>query len=142
MLVGQCFYRDSMDLIQTNVVVSLLSAALMLAAIIFILTYGIGSFSSRPGEMSRKVVLLSLCYFFGSPIFLIMGVDWLTEQVLRSTPRPGLSPFTLNIGASALGFTAVLNVFCGFITAYLYLKGSLTLSQVLANIRRWLRTRR
>lgn len=93
--------------------------------------------------MSRKVVLLSLCYFFGSPIFLIMGVDWLTEQVLHvSTQRPGLSPFTLNIGASALGFTAVLNVFCGFITAYLYLKGSLTLSQVLANIRRWLRTRR
>ena len=132
-----------MDLIQINVVVSLLCAVMMLAAIIFILTYGIGSFSSKPGEMSLKVVLCGLFYFFGSPIFLFMGVAWLTEQVLLiRTQRPSLSPFTLNIGASALGFAAVLNIFCGFVTAYLYLKGNLTLKRALTNVRRWLRARK
>lgn len=132
-----------MDLIQINVVVSLFSAAMMLAAIIFIITYGVGSFSSKPGEISRKIVLLSLFYFFGSPIFLFMGVGWLTEQILIiRTQQPSLSPFSLNIGASALGFAAVLNVFCGLVTAYLYLKGNLTVNRALTNFRRRLRARK
>jgi hypothetical protein len=132
-----------MDLTQINVVVSLLSAAMMFAAIIFIITYGIGSFSSRPGEISLKFVVFSLFYFLGSPIFLIMGVDWLTEQALLiQTQRPGLSPFSLNIGASALAFTAVLNIFCGIVTVYLYLRGNLTLNRALNNFRRWLTARK
>lgn len=128
-----------MDLTVVNVLVSLFSAAVMMGAIIYILTYIIGSYSSRSGSMSLKVVLYSLFYFFGSTIFLFMGVEWLTE-VARTRTQGGQS-FYLNIGASALALAALLNLLCGFLTVFLYLKGQISQSLTLHRISNSIRTR-
>lgn len=105
----------------------------MLAAIIYMLTYVLGSFSSRSGAMSLNVVVWSLLYFFGSTIFLVMGVRWLSDLARQHA-------YFLNIGASALSLNALLHVACGFLTVSMYLKGQvsqgLTLQQVLNGIRR------
>jgi hypothetical protein len=90
-----------MDLLLINTVVSLISAVAMFVAIIYILTYMLGSFSSRSGSMSPRVVLFSLSYFFGSTVLLFLGVEW-----------------------SALAVNALLHILCGFLTAFLYLKGN------------------
>ena len=128
-----------MDLAVMNVLLSLFSAALMMGAIIYILTYIIGSYSSRSGSMSLKVVLYSLLYFFGSTIPLFMGVEWLTE-VARARTQGGQS-FYLNIGASALALAALLNLICGFLTVFLYVKGQISLGQTLQRVSNNIRTR-
>lgn len=122
-----------------NVLVSLFSAALMMGAIIYILTYIIGSYSSRSGSMSLKVVFYSLFYFFGSTIPLFMGVEWLTEVALSRTQ--GGQSFYLNIGASALALAALLNFICGFLTVFLYVKGQVSLGRTLQRISNSIRTR-
>jgi hypothetical protein len=121
-----------------NVIVSLLSAVLMFGAIIFMLIYVVGTLSSKSGTLSLRIVVGSLLYFFGSTFFLIKGVEWVSEMGRLGTPSGSFSPFQLNIGASALGFTAVLHIFCGILTAFLYLQGQGTLG----NIRHRLRARK
>jgi len=121
-----------------NVIVSLSSAILMMAAIVFMLTYVIGTLSSKSGTLSLKVVVGSLVYFFGSTVVLFKGAEWVSQIGRTAAPSGGFSPFQLNIGASALGFTALLHVFCGVLTAFLYLQGQGTLT----NIRRRLRVRK
>ena len=127
-----------MDFAEINVWISLLSGAMMLAAIVYMLTYMLGSFSSKSGAQSLKVVFFSLLYFFGSVAPLWMGVEWLME-VARARAARGTEAFSLNIGASALALNAVLHIFCGFLTIGLYLKGlrsqGLTLERVLNDIR-------
>jgi hypothetical protein len=108
-----------MDLLSLTVVVSILSAALMMVAIIYILTYVVGAFSSRSPVMSLKFVLSSLIYFFGSTIFLLIGSEWVSA--LARVPTDGM-PFFLNVGASALAFAALLHVSCGFLAAFMYLR--------------------
>lgn len=114
-----------MDLLLINTVVSLISAVAMFVAIIYILTYMLGSFSSRSGSMSPRVVLFSLSYFFGSTVLLFLGVEWLSglsrEYHLQQLPG---QVFYLNVGASALAVNALLHILCGFLTAFLYLKGN------------------
>lgn len=109
-----------MDAISVAAVISILSAVMMMAAIVYILTYVVGSFSSKSGTMSRRFVLSSLLYFFGSTVFLVKGSDWLSD--LARTPMDGLL-FSLQIGAAALTLSAILHAFCGFVTAVLYLRG-------------------
>lgn len=108
-----------MDPLSFAMVLSLLSVVAMMAAIIYILTYILGSFSLKSRVISQKFVLSSLFYFFGSTIFLFMGVQWLRD--LASVPLNG-KPFILNIGASALVLNALLHILCGFITAFVYLR--------------------
>lgn len=113
-----------MDLLLINTIVSLLSAIAMFVAIIYILTYILGSFSSKSGTISPKLVLFSLTYFFGSTIFMFMGVEWLSglsQAYWRQRPESDI--FALNIGASALGLNALLHIICGLLTAFLYLRG-------------------
>ncbi len=116
-----------MDLLLINTVVSLVSAVAMFVAIIYILTYMLGSFSSRSGSMSPRVVVISLAYFFGSTVLLFLGVEWLSglsrEYHLQQLPG---QVFYLNVGASALAVNALLHILCGFLTAFLYLKGNLS----------------
>lgn len=121
-----------------NVIVSLSSAVLMMAAIVFMLTYVVGTLSSKSGTLSLKVVVGSLFYFFGSTLVLFRGTQWVSELGRTEAASGSFSPFQLNIGASALGFTALLHVFCGLLTAFLYLQGQGTL----ASIRRRLRVRK
>jgi len=128
-----------MDLAVVNVLVSLFSAAVMMGAIVYIVTYIIGSYSSRSGSMSLKVVLYSLFYFFGSTIPLFMGVEWLTEVALMRAQ--GDQSFFLNIGASALAMAALLNLLCGSLTIFLYLKGQISQSLTLYRISNSIRTR-
>jgi len=109
-----------MDPFALTVGVSLISAAAMFVAIIYILTYIIGSFSSRSGVMSLKFVLFSLLYFFGSTLLFIVGSDWLSG--LARVPVDGV-PYFLNIGASALALAALLHICCGFLTSFMYLRG-------------------
>ena len=123
-----------MDIGILNVLVSLFAAALMMVDIVYILTYIIGSYSSRAGSMSMKVVLFSLLYFFGSTIFLFMGVEWLTQMALAGTS------FYLSIGASALALAGFLNIICGFLTLFLYVRGQVSLGRSLQRARRSLRT--
>lgn len=115
----------------------------MMVAIIYIITYILGSFSSRSGAMSLRFVLFSLSYFFGSTVFIFIGVEWLID-VARVRALEGHS-FYLNIGASALALAALLHVICGLLTALLYLRGqmsqSLTLQRVLNSIRTRLKSR-
>jgi len=113
-----------MDLLTLNIIVSLLSATAMFAAIVYILIYILGSFSSKSGTMSPRLVLISLTYFFGSTIVLFIGVEYLSgisQDYWRQ--NPGVSVFALNIGASALGLNALLHIICGLLTALLYLRG-------------------
>lgn len=126
-----------MDPWTINVIVSLASAALMMAAIIFMLTYVVGTLSSKSGTLSDKVVVGSLLYFFGSTVVLFMGAQWVSEiaRTAGSSTQPGFSPFQLNIGATALGFTALLHIFCGVLTAFLYLQGRGTLTQIRRRLR-------
>ncbi len=128
-----------MELEVINVLVSLFAAALMVADIVYILTYIIGSYSSRSGSMSLRVVTISLLYFFGSTIFLFMGVEWLTA-VARERVEGGAS-FYLNIGASALALAALLNIINGFLTLFLYVKGQVSLGRSLQRARRSLQKR-
>lgn len=109
-----------MDLFSISIGFSLLSAVVMFVAIIYIITYVIGSFSSRSGAMSLKFVLFSLLYFFGSTILLLMGSEWLAD--LARVPLDGL-PYYLNVGAACLAFAALLHICCGFLAAFMYLKG-------------------
>lgn len=102
-----------------NVAISILSAALMMVAIIYILTYILGAFSSKSRVMSLKFVLSSLFYFFGSTIFLVVGSEWVSA--LARVPIDGL-PFFLNVGAGALAFAALLHISCGFLAAFMYLR--------------------
>jgi hypothetical protein len=113
-----------MDLLLVNVLISLASVAAMIGAIVYILTYILGSFSSKSGSMSLKFVLYTLFYFFGSTIILSIGVEWLMD-LARSRAQAGTA-FYLNIGASALALNAILHIFCGFLTALLYLKGRIS----------------
>lgn len=133
-----------MDLLQINIIVSIFSATMMMAAIIYLLTYALGSFSSKSGSMSLRFVLYSLLYFFGSTVLLFMGVEWLTGIAQAQTGRE--MAFYLNIGAAGLALTAVLNTFSGFITGLLYVRGQMsqrrTLQRALDNIRRWFKTRK
>jgi hypothetical protein len=131
------------DLISINVVVSLLGAVEMMVAIVYILTYILGTYSSKSGSMSLRFVLQSLLYFWGSTIFLFMGVNWLTDVAISRTQ--GGEGFYLNIGASALALAALLNILCGFLTAFLYVRGQtslgLTLQRASDNIRTKLKSR-
>ena len=114
-----------MDLLTLNIIVSLLSAAAMMAAVVYILVYILGSYSSKSGTMSPRLVLISLTYFFGSTVVLFIGVEWLgglSRDYWRQ--NPGVSVFALNIGASALGLNALLHIICGLLTVFLYLRGS------------------
>lgn len=132
-----------MDLSSINIVVSLSSAVVMMVAIVYILTYILGTFSSKSGSMSLRFVLQSLLYFFGSTIFLFMGVNWLTD--VASARTQGGQAFYLNIGASALALAALLNILCGFLTAFLYVRGQtslvLTLQRASDSIRTKLKSR-
>lgn len=110
----------NMNLSSVNVVVSLSSAVVMIAAIVYILTYIVGSFSSRSGVMSLKFVLCSLFYFFGSTIILLIGSEWVSG--LARVPMDGV-PYFLNVGAGALSLAALLHIGCGFLTAFMYLRG-------------------
>ena len=130
-----------MDTNELNVVISLLSGTMMLAAIVYIITFMLGSFSSKSGAQSIKVVFFSLLYFFGSTIPLFMGVEWLME-IARERAQ-GTQAFYLNIGASALALTAFLHISCGLLTIGLYVKGlrsqGLTLQQALNDVRDYIR---
>jgi hypothetical protein len=130
-----------MDIGQINIIISLLSGAMMLASIVYMITYMLGSFSSKSGAQTIKVVLLSLLYFFGSTIPLFSGVEWLM-QVARDRAQ-GPQAFYLNIGASALALTAFLHICCGLLTTGLYVKGlrsqGLTVQQALNDVRNFFR---
>jgi len=130
-----------MDIGQLNVVVSLLSGTMMLVSIIYMLTFMLGSFSSKSGAQSIKVMFLSLLYFFGSTIPLFWGVEWLMEVARERALGP--QAFYLNIGASALALTSFLHISCGLLTIALYVKGlrsqGLTLQQALNDMRNFLR---
>ena len=127
-----------MDLASINLIAGILSAVMMMIALVYILTYMLGSFSSRSGSMSLRFVLLSLLYFFGTTVLLFMGVEWMTE-IARLRAQGGQA-FYLNIGASALALNALLHVFCGLLAISLYVKGQisqgLTLRRVQDSIRR------
>ncbi len=129
-----------MDLVSINVLVSILSAFVMMAAIIYVLTFILSSFSSRSGAMPFKVASLSLLYFFGSTIFLFMGVEWLMDQNASATPFDYPS-----YGAGALGLNALVHIFCGLLSAFLYLRGQisqgLTLQRVIDSIRTRMRSK-
>ena len=99
--------------------VSLAGAAMMMVAIIYMLTYSLRAFSSRSGILSVKFVIYSLLYFFGSTIILFMGSYWLSA--MARIPVNGL-PYYLNIGASALMLGAILHIICGLLAAFLYLR--------------------
>lgn len=112
-----------MDLISINILVGTVSSVAMFVAIIFMLTYVLGSFSTKSRVMSPKVVGGSLVYFFGSTILLFMGVEWLSD--LARVPADGI-PFYLNIAASVLALNAALHVFCGFLVVFISLKNKLS----------------
>jgi len=132
-------WSSKMDLLFVNIVVSLLSAVGMMAGIIYMLTYILGHFSSKSGTMSLRVVLCSLFYFFGSTILLLMGVQWFID--VSSVQAQGSKGFFLNIGASALALTALLNLLCGFLTLFLYLRGQISLGLTLQRLSNSIRTR-
>lgn len=110
-----------MDITEINLIVSLVSGGMMLAAIVYILTYVLGSFSSRSGTQSPRVVVLSVTYFFGTTVPLFLGVEWLTG-VARQRTLQGQA-FYLNIGASALALNALLHILCGLLAVFLYVRG-------------------
>jgi len=128
-----------MDPLSINIVVSLSSAVVMMVAIVYILTYILGTFSSKSGSMSLRFVLQSLLYFWGSTIFLFMGVNWLTDVAISRTH--GGEVFYLNIGASALALTALLNILCGFLTVFLYVRGQTSLGLTLQRASHSIRTK-
>lgn len=108
-----------MNPVSVAVAVSLLSGVVMLAAIIYMLTYILRSFSSKSGILPTRFVLGSLIYFFGSTILLFMGSEWLRD--LARVPMDG-TPFFLNIGAGSLLLSVILHIFCGLLVALIYLR--------------------
>lgn len=135
--VSSWLYKMEIEVL--NAYVSLFAAALMMVDIVYVLIYITGSYSSRSGSMSMRVVLLSSLYFFGSAILIFLGVDWLT-QVALSRAEGGAS-FFLNIGASAFALAGFLNILCGFITVFLYVRGQVSLGRSLRRVGRGLRIR-
>jgi hypothetical protein len=131
-----------MDIGQINIIINLLSGAMMLGSIVYMITFMLGSFSSRSGAQSIKTVLLSLLYFFGSTIPMFYGVEWLME-VARDRAAQGSQAFYLNIGASGLALSAFLNICCGLLTIGLYVKGlrsqGLTVQQAVNEVRNFFR---
>lgn len=131
-----------MDLVSLNIIIGIISSVTMFAAIIFMLTYVLGSFSTRSGVMSPKVAISSLVYFFGSAALLFKGVQWLSD--LARVPADGF-PFYLNVGASVLALNALLHVACGLLTAFIYLRRQisegLTLQRLLSSIRAYFRSK-
>jgi hypothetical protein len=117
-----------MDLPMINLIISLVSAAAMFFAIVFILVYVLGSFSSRSGTMSVRFVLSSLLYFFGSTAIIFAAIEWLNglSRDYYIQHLTGADVFYLNIGASALALNAVLNIFCGALTALMYMRGKMS----------------
>lgn len=132
-----------MDLLAINILVCTLSGFLMMVAVIYMLTYIVGSIASRSGTVSLRVLLSSLIYSFGSAIFLFTGVDWFYALAHVRLQR-GM-PFYLYVGTSALGMTLIMHVLCGCLTAFLYLRGKrsqgLTLKRVLDSIRTRIRSK-
>ncbi len=132
-----------MDIGQINIIINLLSGAMMLGSIVYMITFMLGSFSSKSGAQSIKTVLLSLLYFLGSTVPLFYGVEWLME-VARERAL-GSQAFYLNIGASGLALAAFLNICCGLLTIGLYVKGlrsqGLTVGQALNEVRNFFRTK-
>jgi len=130
-----------MEIGQINVIINLLSGAMMLGSIIYMITFMLGSFSSKSGAQSIKTVLLSLLYFFGSTIPLIWGVEW--SMAVARERALGPEAFYLNIGASGLALSAFLNICCGLLTIGLYVKGlrssGLTVGQALNEVRNFFR---
>ncbi|MGD8507186.1 MAG: hypothetical protein PVF15_11070 [Candidatus Bathyarchaeota archaeon] len=112
----------------------------MMVAIVYIITYLLGSYSSRSGSMSLRVMAFSLLYFFGSTIFLYIGVEWMSA-IARERVQEGAS-FYLNIGASGLALAAVLHIFCGLLTILLYVRGQMSQGLILQRIKNSLRTRK
>lgn len=113
----------NMDLYALNILLSMFSAVMIIAAIVYMLYYLLGSFSSRSGAVeSIRIVIFSLFYFFGSAIGLYLGVEWMTRLAYTRTAGGDVA-FFLNIGASALALNAVIHFFCGFLTIFLYLRG-------------------
>ncbi|UCG44891.1 MAG: hypothetical protein JSV58_05735 [Candidatus Bathyarchaeota archaeon] len=123
-----------MEIELLNAYVSLFAAALMLIDIVYVLIYIIGSYSSRSGSMSLRAVLLSSLYFFGSAGIIFWGIDWLTKVALARTQ--GGASFFLNIGASALALAGSLNIVCGAITLFLYVRGQMSMGWSLQRVRR------
>lgn len=128
-----------MEISTLNLLASALSAALMVLAVVYILTYILGFFSSTR-VLSPKVVLFSLSYFFGSAILLFKSVEWYYDLAHTRT-QVGTS-FYLNIGASALGLAAILHILCGSLTVLLYLRGQLTQGRPLNRLLNSIRTRK
>ena len=128
-----------MEIELLNAYVSLFAAALMLIDIVYILIYITGSYSSRSGSMSLRVVTLSSLYFLGSAVIIFWGVDWLTQVALARTQ--GGASFFLNIGASALALAGFLNILCGAITLFLYVRGQMSLGRSLQRVRKRLAIR-
>ena len=130
-----------MDIGQINVIINLLSGAMMLGSIIYMITFMLGSFSSKSGAQSIRTVLLSLLYFFGSTIPLFWGVEWSMEIARERALGP--QAFYLNIGASGLALAAFLNICCGLLTLGLYLKGlrsqGMTVQQAVSEVRNFFR---
>jgi hypothetical protein len=112
-----------MDPTTINILVGTASSVAMFVAIIFMLTYVLGSFSTKSRVMSPKVAGGSLVYFFGSTILLLIGVEWLSD--LASVPADGM-PFYLRVGASVLALNAALNVFCGFLVVFIFFRNKLS----------------
>lgn len=118
-----------MDPSTINITAGILSTIMMMAAIIYILTYILGTFSSRSvGGMPGKFVAATLLYFFGSASILFVGVEWLSG--LSRIDMNG-TPYYLNIGASGLALNALLHVSCGVLTALIYIRGQISQRQAL-----------
>jgi len=130
-----------MDLNQINVIINLLSGAMMLGSIVYMITFMLGSFSSKSGAQSIRTVLLSLLYFFGSMIPLFWGVEW-SMEIARQRAQ-GQEAFYLNISASGLALAAFLNLCCGVLTIGLYVKGlrsqGMTVQQAVSEVRNFFR---
>lgn len=128
-----------MDPSTINIAAGILSTVMMMAAIIYILTYILGTFSSRSvGGMPTKFVVVTLLYFFGSAAILFFGVEWLSG--LARVDMNGI-PYYLNIGASGLALNALLHISCGILTALLYLRGQMSQRQTLHRVRTRIRSR-
>lgn len=113
-----------MDIVEINLIISLVSGGMMFAAVVYILTYVLSSFASRSGTQSPKVVVFSLIYFFGTTVPLVLGVEWLSEVASQRAAQG--QAFYLNIGASALALNAVLHILCGLLAIFLYVRGRMS----------------
>lgn len=112
-----------MDPTTINILVGTASSVAMFVAIVFMLTYVVGSFSTKSRLMSPKVAGGSAVYFFGSTILLFFGMQWLND--LASVPADGL-PFYLRVGAAVLALNSVLHVFCGLLVVFIFVRNKLS----------------